>query len=74
MVELVQVLILREIVIEPQHIAVKVGNENFLIPHAIHADVLEQGLHLFGGGREFQCFAHQLTLGVLAKVGDVRLK
>ena len=74
MVELVNIFILREIVIEPQHIAVKAGNENFLIPHAIHADALEQGLHLFGGGREFQCFAYQLAFVILAKVGDVRLK
>ena len=40
MVELVKVFVFRQIVIEPQHIAVKAGNEKLLIPHAIHADAL----------------------------------
>ena len=40
MVEFIQVLILCEIVIEPQHITVKAGDEKFLIPHPVHADAL----------------------------------
>ena len=40
MIELVQIFIFRQIVIEPQHITVKAGNEKFLIPHPIHADAL----------------------------------
>ena len=38
MVEFVQVFIFRKIVIEPQHITVKAGNEKFPIPHPVHAD------------------------------------
>ena len=40
MVELVKIFVFRQIVIEPQHITVKAGNEKLLIPHTIHADAL----------------------------------
>ena len=40
MVELVQVFIFREVVVKPQHIPVKVGDEDFLIPHPVNADAL----------------------------------
>ena len=40
MVEFIQVLILGEVLIEPQHIAVKTGDEELLIPNPVHADVL----------------------------------
>lgn len=40
MVQLVQIFILAQIVIEPQHIAVKAGDEKFLVAYAVHADIL----------------------------------
>ena len=39
MVELVQIFIFTQIVIEPQHISVKAGNEKFLVPYAVHTDM-----------------------------------
>ena len=40
MIEFVDILILSEIVIEPQHIAVKTGNEELLVAYPVHADAL----------------------------------
>ena len=40
MVEFIQVLILGEVLIEPQHIAVKAGDEELLIPNPVYADAL----------------------------------
>ena len=74
MIELVQVFIFREIVIEPQHITVKAGDEKFLIPHPVHADAFQKSLHLLRGSREFQGFTDQLALVVFSQVGDVGFK
>ena len=40
MVELVQIFIFVQIVIQAQHITVKRNNEDFFIPHTVHADPL----------------------------------
>jgi len=74
MVKLVQIFIFGQIVIEPQHITVKAGNEKLLITHSIHADAFQQPLHLLFGGGEFQCFSNQLALVVFSQVGDVGFK
>ena len=74
MVELVQIFILAQVVVEPQHIPVKVGDKDLLIPHPVNADALQEGLHLIGCGGEFQIFAYQRTLVVFPHVGDVGFK
>ena len=40
MVELVDVLIFAQVVVKPQHISVKVGDEDLLVPHPVNADAL----------------------------------
>ena len=74
MVEFVQVLILCEIIIEPQHITVKAGDEKFLVPHPVHADAFQERLHLLRGSGEFQGFTDQLALVVFSQVRDVGFK
>ena len=74
MVKLVQIFIFGQIVIEPQHITVKAGNEKLLVTHPIHADAFQQTLHLLFGGGEFQRFSNQLTLVVFSQVGNVGFK
>ena len=44
MIKLVQIFILAQMVIEPQHIPIERGNKNFLIADAIHADPFQKSL------------------------------
>ena len=74
MVQLVNAFVLAQMVIQAQHVAVERGNEDFFIPHPIHADALQKGLHLLRGGREFQRFAHKPPLVIFAEVGNVGFK
>ena len=73
-VELVQIFILAQMLMQPQHIPVEVGNEDLLIPHPIHADAFQKGLYLLGCSGKFQIFAYQLTLVVFPQVGDIGFK
>ena len=50
MVQFVNAFVLTQTVADAQHIAVKRGNEDFFIPHTIHADPLQKCLYLLGGG------------------------
>src|SRR5699024_6287611 len=70
----VDVLIFTQVVVQPQHIPVKVGDEDFLIPHPVNANALQEGLYLLGCRGEFQIFAYQLTFVVLPQVGDIGFK
>ena len=74
MIKLVQIFILAQMVIEPQHIPIERGNNNFLIADAIHADPFQESLPLLGGCGKFQCFTHKLALAVLSGVGNVGFK
>ncbi len=74
MIKLIQIFILAQMVIEPQHIPIERGNKNFLIADAIHADPFQESLHLLGGCGKFQCFTHKLALAVLSGVGNVGFK
>ena len=71
MVELVDVLIFAQVVVQSQHIPVKVGNKDLLIPHPVNADALQEGLHFLWCRGEFQIFAYQLTFVVLPQIGDI---
>ena len=50
MVQFVNAFVLAQTVADAKHIAVKRGNEDFLIPHTVHADPLQKRLYLLGGG------------------------
>jgi hypothetical protein len=74
-IELVKAFILSEVVIEPQHIALIVGNEVFLIPYAVYADPGEKGPHFLGGRGEFQIFSDfNPVLRVHPQIGHIGFK
>nr|DAO37335.1 MAG TPA: hypothetical protein [Caudoviricetes sp.] len=74
-IELVKAFVFPEVVIQPQYIALIVGNEVFLIPYAVYADPGEKGLHFLNSRGEFQIFPDlDPVLRVHSQIGHIGFK
>ena len=75
LVQLVDVLVLVQIVVQSQHIAVKAGNKHFAVPLSVYPDFCKGGLYLLcGRGEMDRCSYFNPHHGVQGCVGYIGFK